>query len=148
MEPLDLSVRAPRPTGDTIAGVMFLPRTIDKLRGELPGGNLNRYLTDYDRGFTAYVLYKLGISIEDLRATIASATSEDEVVSWLTERIDPAKAPAINSKLRDMRVDSMRPEDRALLYERHPNVAPGEHEFVMDVIEAEDRALSTTSAAQ
>jgi len=143
VEPLDLSRSAPRPTRDMIAGVMFLPRTIDKLRGELPGGNLNRYLTDYDRGFTSYVMYKLGIKLDDLRAVIASASTEDEVVAWLTERIDPVKGPAINARLEGMRVDSMQPEDRALLFERHPNVSPGDHDLVIDVVDAEDQAIGS-----
>jgi Domain of unknown function (DUF5069) len=142
LEPLDLSARAPRPPRDTIAGVMFLPRTIDKLRGELPGGNLNKYLTDYDRGFTSYVLYKLGIDLGELRAVVARAQTEDEVVAWLTERVDQSKGPSLNAKLEAMRVDAMQPEDRALLYERHPNVAPGAHDLVLDVIDAEDAALT------
>jgi hypothetical protein len=138
MDPLDLSVTAPRPTRDKIAGVMFLPRTVDKLRAELPGGNLNAYLTDYDRGLTSYVLYKLGIELDDLRGVVAAAVDEGEVVTWLTDRIDPARAPAINAKLEAMRIDAMRSDDRALFYERHPNVTPGAHESVLDAIDAED----------
>jgi hypothetical protein len=136
MDPLDLSVTAPRPTRDKIAGVMFLPRTVDKLRAELPGGNLNSYLTDYDRGLTSYVLYKLGIELGDLRGVVAAAIDED--VTWLTDRIDPARGPAINAKLEAMRIDAMRSDDRALFYERHPNVTPGAHESVLDAIDAED----------
>jgi hypothetical protein len=41
--PLDLRTRPPRGPRETILGFYFLPRTIDKLRAELPGGNLGAF---------------------------------------------------------------------------------------------------------
>lgn len=143
MEPLDLSAYPPRPTRNTISGVMFLPRTIDKLRAELPGGSLNNYLTDYDRGLTSYVLYKLGIPIDELRAVVRDAATESDVVAWLEARVDRSKSASINAKLTEMRVDAMQPADRDLMYSRHPNVAVGEHTYVLDVIDAEDAAMTS-----
>jgi mannose-6-phosphate isomerase-like protein (cupin superfamily) len=46
MEPLDLSVRPPRSPYAQMHGIYMVPRTIDKIRAQLPGGNLGpRYLT-------------------------------------------------------------------------------------------------------
>ena len=56
MEPLDLSKAPPRRTRDEIAGVVFLPRSIDKFRAALPGGNLSGYTIE---GFTEKMLGEL-----------------------------------------------------------------------------------------
>ncbi len=59
MEPLDLSQRHPRRTREELAGVVFLPRSIDKFRASLPGGNLSGYSIE---GFTGRMLESLGIA--------------------------------------------------------------------------------------
>jgi hypothetical protein len=38
MDALDLTKAPPRAPRETLAGVVFLPRTIDKMRATLPGG--------------------------------------------------------------------------------------------------------------
>ena len=43
MTPLDLSVSPPRSPYDELDGLVFMPRTIDKLRSMLPGGNPGEY---------------------------------------------------------------------------------------------------------
>ena len=43
MEPLDLSKQPPRPPRAEADGIIFLPRSIDKARAYLDGGNRNGY---------------------------------------------------------------------------------------------------------
>jgi len=144
MEPLDLTQRPPRSPRETIAGVYFLPRTIDKLRAELPGGNLGNYLTDYDRGFSSYVLHKIGVTFDELRGVIAEARDEAAVEAWLRARIAPDAGAKINSRLESLRIDGMTPDDRDLFFARHPAVAGDTPAFVLDALEADDAALATS----
>lgn len=138
MEPLDLTARPPRPPRETLLGLMFLPRTIDKLRAELPGGRVGTYL-NHDTGFSAFTLRRAGIDMEQLRAVVAAAPDEAEVVTWLSGRIDPAVAAEVNRKLESFTVTRMSPADQVLVRERHPVMAKRpELTSVLDVLEADD----------
>jgi hypothetical protein len=138
MEPLDLTTRPPRAPRETLLGLMFLPRTIDKLRAELPGGHVGSYL-NHDHGFSAYALRRAGIDMEGLRAVVAAAKDEDEVVAWLRERVDPTVAAEVNRKLESFTVSRMSPEDQVLIRQRHPVMAKRpELDRVLDVLAADD----------
>ena len=43
MEALDLSIRPPRSPYAQMHGLYMMPRTIDKMRAQLPGGKLGPY---------------------------------------------------------------------------------------------------------
>jgi hypothetical protein len=121
-----------------ILGFYMLPRTIDKLRAELPGGNIGQYL-NHDTGFSAYVVSRLGLDMNEFRKAVALAANEDEVVEWLAARIDGSAAPALNAKLETFVVERMRPEDQALVRERHPVMNERcELSKVLDILAAED----------
>jgi hypothetical protein len=147
MEPLDLTQRAPRATRATLLGAMFLPRTIDKLRAELPGGTIGAYM-NHDRGFSAYVVRRLGLDMDAFRAAVGAARDEDEVVAWLRERIDAGAVDETNGKLESFTSERMTPDDRALLAERHPVVHERpELTSILDILDAEDsRAFSAGRA--
>ena len=139
MEPLDLTAGPPRPVRATMFGYYLLPRTIDKLRAELPGGNVGAYL-NHDTGFSAFVVRRFGLEMEALRAVVARARDEAGVVAWLGERVDPAGAPALNAKLDSFVVSRMSESDRALVRERHPVMARRpELDAVLDILDADDR---------
>jgi hypothetical protein len=139
MEPLDLRRRPPRGPRETLLGVYFLPRTIDKLRAELPGGQMGPYL-NHDTGFSAYVVRRLGLDMNELRGAVADAVDEDGVTMWLAERIDPASAPALNAKLESFVVERMSPDDQVLVRERHPVLAEESGlSKMLDILEADDR---------
>lgn len=145
MEPLDLTSRPPRGARETILGAIFLPRTIDKLRAELPGGSMGRYLNE-PRGISSYVLHHLRIEMDELRAVVASARDEDEVVAWLRERLDPARVEETNRKMNALGTDRLSPDDRAQVVERHPIMAQ-RPELVrfLDIFEADDAATFGTT---
>jgi hypothetical protein len=138
MTPIDLSVRPPRPSRETLFGFYLLPRTIDKLRAELPGGNVGPYV-NHPTGFSAFVVRRVGLDMDDFRDAVAAAPDEAAVVEWLRERIDPELAPALNAKLETFVVERMTPEDQALVRERHPvmNVRP-DLSKILDILDAED----------
>ena len=124
---------------------MFLPRTIDKLRAELPGGTMGPYM-NHDRGFSAYVVRRLGLEMDELRAAVGAARDEEEVVAWLRERIDRAAVDDTNRKLGSFTSERMTPDDRALLEERHPVLRDRpELTSILDILDAEDARGSQRS---
>jgi hypothetical protein len=132
-------MQAPRGTRETTLGFCFLPRTVDKLRAELPGGHLGPYL-NHDAGLSAYAVRRLGLDMDEFRAVVASAPDEAGVIAWLAERIDRSAAPAFNAKMESFVVERMSPEDQALVRERHPVMADRpELSKILDVIDAEDQ---------
>jgi hypothetical protein len=138
MEPLDLTKQPPRATRASLLGAIFLPRTIDKLRAELPGGTMGAYM-NHDRGFSAYVVRRLGLDMDEFRDAVAAARDEDEVSAWLRERIDAAAVEETNRKLESFTSERMTPEDRALLAERHPVLHERpELTSILDILDAED----------
>lgn len=142
MAPLDLRKKPPRGVRETILGYYFLPRTIDKLRAELPGGEIGAYL-NHDSGFSAYVVRRLGMDMNEFRDVVARASDENAVVAWLAERIDPAGASALNDKLETFIAERMSPEDQVLLRQRHPVMATRpELSKILDIIEADDHATN------
>jgi hypothetical protein len=82
MEPLDLSNAHPRATRAELAGVTFLPRSIDKFRAALPGGTLAGYSVE---GFTGRMLKDLGIAPEAFSAAVAAAHGDDDVATYVRE---------------------------------------------------------------
>jgi hypothetical protein len=144
LEPLDLMLRPPRPARAPLLGYFFLLRTIDKLRAELPGGKVGAYV-NHDTGFSAYVVRKLGLDMDEFRAVVGRANEENDVVAWLSQRIDPAGAEALNAKLESFVVSRMSPQDRALVRERHPVMAARpELDSILDILDAEDRRAFVT----
>ena len=138
MEPLDLTKQPPRAPRDTMLGVKFLPRTIDKLRAELPGGTMGPYL-NHDRGFSAYVVRRLGLDMDELRGVVGRARDEDEIVAWLRERIDASTVDETNRKLESFTSERMTADDRALLVERHPVLHERpELTSILDILDADD----------
>lgn len=141
MEPLDLRGTVPRSARATLLGFYFLPRTIDKLRAELPGGSIGPYL-NHDTGFSAYVVRRLGLDMDEFRAAVAAAADERDVAAWLEARVDTRLAPALNAKLETFVVERMTPADQALLRERHAAVAARtDLTKLLDVLEADDEAM-------
>lgn len=139
MEPLDLRLQAPRPSRETLLGYYLLPRTIDKLRAELPGGHMGDFL-NHDTGFSAFVVRKLGLDMAEFRAEVGRAKDEAEIAAWLARRVDPSGAPALNAKLESFVVSRMSPEDQVLVRERHPVMErQPELDRILDILDAEDR---------
>jgi hypothetical protein len=122
MEPLDLTTRPPRGPRETLAGVAFMPRTIDKLRAEMPGGTMGKYLNRLD-GLSAFMCKRIGIEMDELRAAVASAPDEEAVAVWLRERVSPEHAADTSAKLATMTMDRLPPEFQERVRQNHPVLA-------------------------
>jgi len=119
-------------------GFYFLPRTVDKLRAELPGGNPGNYVNE-ERGFSAYIVRRLGLDMDEFRQAVADCTDETALQQWLAARIDPSAAPALNAKFETFVVDRMSPDDQNLVRRRHPVMAVRpELSKILDILEADD----------
>jgi Domain of unknown function (DUF5069) len=142
MEPLDLTRQPPRSCYAELDGLMLMPRTIDKLRGFLPGGNPSDYfINGKTPGISQYLLDRLGISLEDLRRIVASAADEDEIAAWLRAHTDTSQYPAINETLRRIKPKHAHdPEYFAELY-AHTLAAHPELERILDIVDEDDRRV-------
>jgi hypothetical protein len=142
MNPLDLRTQLPRRARATMLGFFLLPRTVDKLRAELPGGSMGPFL-NHEAGFSAYVVRRLGLSMNEFREAVANAPDEDAVVAWLHMRVDLSLASALNAKLESFVVERMTPEDQVLVRERHPVMAKRpELSKILDILDADDEDIS------
>jgi Domain of unknown function (DUF5069) len=91
VDALDLRKTPPRRPRAELAGVVFLPRSIDKIRATLPGGDLGAYTIS---GFTATMFDMLGIALEDVTAAVRSAASDDDVAAFVREHARPGGVDA------------------------------------------------------
>jgi len=142
MEPLDLSVKPPRSCYAELDGLMLMPRTIDKLRALLPGGDPGGYFINGEiRGISGYLLGRLGISEAELSQAVVGASDDEDVASWLRAHVDTSAYPAINATLRRIAPrHSDDPETFKRIY-RETMAAHPELDTVIEIIEADDRRV-------
>jgi len=86
MEPLDLRNALPRRARDEAGGIVFLPRSIDKIRATLDGGHIGEFTIE---GFTAGMLGEFNISIADFTEAVRRAAGDDDVVAYVREHARP-----------------------------------------------------------
>jgi uncharacterized protein DUF5069 len=143
VQPLDLRNAPPRSCYAELDGLMLMPRTIDKLRARLPGGQPGNYFISLGqiKGISAYLLERLGITEQALSDAVAACETEDEVAAWLRERTDPSQYSAINETLK--RIKPKHTEDQAFFRDlyaetlaQHPEL-----ELIIDIVDADDRRL-------
>ncbi len=142
MEPLDLSKRPPRSCYEELDGLMLMPRTIDKLRANLPGGNPGGYFINGKiKGISGFLLEQLGISEADLLQAVQDAKSDEDIALWLRERVDPSTYPGLNHILR--RIAPRHAEDPAYFREVYAEVLQSQPELekIVDIIDADDRRM-------
>ena len=92
----DLRAHPPRGPRAQLAGLVFLPRTIDKVRAKLQG-TLGVYKVA--PGISAYLLEGLGISEEQLTQAVRAAGSDADIAEWITAHCDTTTFAAINERL-------------------------------------------------
>lgn len=142
MTPLDLRTRPPRACRAELDGLIIMPRTIDKLRAQLPGGNPGAYfINGRIKGISGYVLDRLGVSESELRDVVARASSDDDVAAWLRERADPSQYAAISETVR--RIKPKHAEDEIYFRREYAETLAShpELEFIIDIVDADDKRL-------
>ncbi len=83
---MDLTTRAPRSPYAKLGHIVFIPRTLDKVRAEL-AGTLETY--HWRVGTSATVLEWLGIDADDLLAAMPKLTDDAAAWSWIEARMTP-----------------------------------------------------------
>ncbi|MGD0050199.1 MAG: DUF5069 domain-containing protein [Vulcanimicrobiaceae bacterium] len=136
MEPLDLRKAPPRRPRATLAGIVFLPRSIDKLRATLPGGDLGLYNVP---GFTTAMLEQLGIGVEELTDVVRTAATDDDVAAYVTAHAKPGGIEAWNAFILARQPAG---GDRDLAISRYPFLADrAEIGLGVDVLEEDDALM-------
>ncbi len=140
VEPLDLTQRPPRKPTDVLGGVIFMARTVDKLRASLPGGNLGAYKV---AGFSTRMLETLGLHEDDLLAVVSMAGSDDEVADWVLRHTTQEARDKANASLSAPAIrDRM---DRPDFFDRYPVARELDPDTpLLEMLEYDD--LSTFSA--
>jgi lipopolysaccharide biosynthesis regulator YciM len=121
---------------------MFMPRTIDKMRALLPGGNPGCYFIDGQvTGMSGFLLQRLGISAEEMLTAVARADQDADIATWLRERADASTYPEINALLR--RIEPRHSGDMEYFRELYGSTLDQHPELVtvLEIIEADDRRM-------
>ena len=101
MKSLNLARTPARSPREKLGGLLMLARTIDKMRAELPGGDLGQYQI---KGFSTRLLEGLDITPDALREIVAQAEDDDAIVAWVHAHSDAARYEAINEGLSRSRI--------------------------------------------
>lgn len=145
MEPLDLSVRAPRGPREELDGLCFFPRAIDKLRAALPGGQTGDYLPF--SGLSYLWARMLAIALPDLQAAIASAADEAAVAMWLRAHAGGRPYGEINRRLQNFTRADLPEAWHAQFEAIYPAELRERYDNFFDLIDADDRLLSLRSSS-
>jgi len=137
MEPLDLSKAPPRSPKAQLDGLAMMPRTIDKIRSRLPGGNPGVYRM---AGFSESMLEKIGVTEDDLREAVVNAKRDDDVAQWLREHADTSKYEEFTQFLTKRSIDDV--TDKAAFMERYPILkSRPDIYYLADMLEADDEEM-------
>lgn len=136
MDALDLTKGPPRAPRAELAGILFLPRSIDKVRASLPGGKLGEYTIE---GFTQTMLEALDISLEDFTEAVRTAANDDEVAAFVTSH---AKAGGGDVWHRYVTARQPRGGNREEAIAAYPFLAGRDDiGYSLDVLEEDDRHM-------
>ncbi|MGD1067948.1 MAG: DUF5069 domain-containing protein [Vulcanimicrobiaceae bacterium] len=118
----DLRAHPPRGSRQQLGGLMFLPRTIDKVRAKLQG-TLGFYKVA--PGMSGYLFEWLGITEDDFTAAVREAAGDEDVLTWLVAHVDVGLFPEINEWLS---IRAIRDEEHfAQVLPRYPVLADYPH---------------------
>ena len=105
---MDLVNGIPRSPYESMHGIVFLPRAIDKVRAEI-AGTLGDYISR--TFFSGMLLEFLGIEPQDFVDAVAARDSDEEVWAWIKARMTPRSATEI--KAFNRRMMTITPQDDA-----------------------------------
>lgn len=115
MEPLNLRLAPPRKPTDVLGGVIFMARTVDKVRATLPGGDPGVYKIE---GFSTRVLSGLDLDLDDFSAIVALAQSDDDVAQWVLKHTTQEQRDRVNASLSAITIRDLM--ERPNFFERYP----------------------------
>jgi len=135
MTPLDLTKGRPRPPKAELDGLIFFPRTIDKARSLLPGGNKGDY--NVAPGISENFLKHFGLEPDAFIEAVKNAATEADVVAWFRAHTDASKKASWNEAILARVLND---DNRERIGTRHPiaKTLPNQTP-VVEVLEADDR---------
>jgi Domain of unknown function (DUF5069) len=111
MAPLDLMAQPPRSPYQKMVGLFMLPRTIDKIRAQLPGGKIGAYTvrgsTTLLPGLSLLLLDGIGVTEQRLLELAHSVSVEEEIADWLLRNTDLSNVASLNQKLLGRRIEDV-----------------------------------------
>ena len=139
MESLDLTKAPPRSPREELDGLANLPRSIDKMRAHLPGGNSGVYNI---AGFTLVMLETIGVTEDQFRDAVAQAKTDDDVSAWLRAHANTEKYPEFNDRILNRRVADIKARDPEGFAKRYPvSTTRPDIEYMVDMLEADDKDM-------
>jgi len=137
MEPLDLSKQPPRSPRAELDGIIFLPRSIDKARAYLDGGNRNGYNVP---GVTGGMLERFGITNDDFIAAVGTAANDVDVVAFVRRHTSQTTIDEWNAWVKDREPRGNRNLPEVL--ENYPWLKEQpQMKLVLDILAEDDRRL-------
>jgi hypothetical protein len=115
---------------------MMLPRTIDKARALLPGGDPGDY--SITPGLSAWLLGEAGLTEAEFLVLVHRAADEQEVARIIEERIEPQRRDPLNAHMKALRVRDLPADARERFVRLH---AAQDDELVIDVLVTDDRGM-------
>jgi hypothetical protein len=94
----DLREHPPRSPREQLAGLVFLPRTIDKVRAKLQG-TLGLY--HIAPGISGFLFESLGITEEQFTHVVREARNDAQIADWIRSHCDAGTFELINARLRE-----------------------------------------------
>jgi len=98
---MDDPIIHPRSPKETMAGWMYLPRFIDKIRLHLAGKLHADYQGNFaQKGFDAHWLAAAGIDATTFLSVVKCAITDGEVCDWVGRHVSPGKQEGFNQWVR------------------------------------------------
>lgn len=135
MQPLDLRTCIPRGPRESRGGLLLLPRTIDKARGLLPGGNPGEYRIS--PGLSDWFLRQIGLTEAAFLDMVASETDEEAIVQSIMRNVSKEQCAYINQTVERIRIKDI-PADLGSIFREKYGDDVGER-LLVDVLEEEDQ---------
>lgn len=139
---LDLRIRPPRGPRQTLDGLAFMPRTIDKIRATFPGGHLGPY--HVTPGMSQMLLAIIGVQLPALRDAVLHANGDEDVAAWLRAHADTTQYERANAMLSEWRHENVSDDHRSHFESLYPEYLRTRYAVAFDLIEADDRELYPT----
>ena len=144
LEPLDLTLRAPRSPRVQLGGLLMMARTVDKARALLPGGNPGRYYIS--PGISAWLLGKLGFTEAQFLGIVAQSATDEEVAAHFSGILPDEKRRRINQFIQTFTIEDVPEEMQAVIKGSHtwswPQGTP-----MIEALEEDDRRNFPTAAS-
>jgi hypothetical protein len=101
----------PRSPRETMAGWIYLPRYIDKIRLYLAGRLHPDYQPNFGKGFDGLWLAAAGVTHEQMIEVVKNSITDGEVCDWVRQNVEAS--PAAKAAHREAMLNRPAPDDTA-----------------------------------